>query len=194
MAQIPLVLASTSPYRKALLERLGLSFSIANPSVDETPKPREQPKLVARRLAIAKAHAAKSLHPNCLIIGADQTAFLGKKVLGKPRTHANAIKQLTMVSGKTVQFLTAVCVLDARSNRFLTRVVPNTVQFRKLSFREIEKYLTIDKPYDCAGSAKAEALGIALIKKMQGDDPNALIGLPLIALVDLLSKHGLRVL
>ncbi len=156
--------------------------------------PGEPPERLSRRLAIAKSRAVQARFPESLIIGSDQVAVLGRQILGKPRNHADAVKQLTLVSGRTVRFLTALCVLDARSGRCLTRVVPYEVQFRKLRAPKIENYLSIDKPYDCAGSAKVETLGIALIKRMRGDDPNALIGLPLIALVDLLSRHGQEVL
>lgn len=176
------------------MERTGLRFSVMAPVVDETPLPGETPARLVRRLAIAKAGAVKPKLPKSLIIGADQVAIFGKKILGKPGSHANAVRQLTMVSGKSVRFLTAVCVRASHTGKILTRVVPCEVQFRDLQSREIEKYLKIDKPYDCAGSAKVEALGIALIKRIKGDDPNALIGLPMIALVDLLSKHGLKVL
>lgn len=190
----PLILASTSPYRRSLLERLGLAFRIADPRVVETPMPGEQPSDLATRLACAKASAVAGTHPNSLIIGSDQVAVLDKQILGKPGNHANAFRQLQQLSGNTARFLTAVCVYHSGTAKSLVRLVPFEVTFRQLSDDTIENYLRREQPYDCAASAKAEALGIALIARMNGEDPNALIGLPLIALIDLLKGHGLSVL
>lgn len=189
-----LVLASTSPYRRALLERLGLPFKVASPGVDEAPLPGEPPDALAMRLAQAKAIAVAGAHPGSLIIGSDQVAVLDGEVLGKPGNHANAVKQLRRLSGKTARFLTALCVHDSSSGQSRSRLVPFEVDFRPLDDQTIENYLRREQPYDCAASAKAEALGIALIARMSGEDPNALIGLPLIALVDLLGEHGVKVL
>jgi len=189
-----LILASTSPYRRALLERLGLPFEVANPGVDEVPLSGEPPDALAMRLAKAKAIAVAVNHPGALIIGSDQVAVLDGELLGKPGNHANAVRQLRRLSGKTARFLTALCVHDSSSGQSLSRLVPFEVAFRPLDDQTIENYLRREQPYDCAASAKAEALGIALIARMSGEDPNALIGLPLIALVDLLGEHGIKVL
>jgi len=191
---LKLVLASTSAYRRALLDRLGIPFSVAQPNVNEAALPGEVPAALALRLAEAKARAVASENPCSLIIGSDQIALLDAEILGKPGNHANALVQLRKVSGRTVSFLTAVCVYDSEKERHSSRLVKYEVKFRNLDEAMIEAYLSRDRPYDCAGSAKAEALGIALIERMQGDDPNALIGLPLIALIDLLHEHGVRVI
>jgi len=189
-----LVLASTSPYRRILLERLGLPFSVASPNVNESAHPGELPADLALRLGAAKARAVAPDNPASLIIGSDQIALLDDEILGKPGSHAKALAQLRKVSGRAVIFLTAVCLYDSEKDRLSRRLVQYSVKFRELEEATIEAYLRRDRPYDCAGSAKAESLGIALIEKMQGDDPNALIGLPLIALVDLLHEHGVRVI
>ncbi len=189
-----LVLASTSPYRRALLQRLGLEFSVADPAVPEEQRAGEAPQDMAKRLAEGKARAVASRFPGSLIIGSDQVAACGSEVLGKPLTHDNAVRQLRLLSGRDAVFHTAVCVYDARDGHTGLRVVPCRVAFRKLADATIERYLAREQPYDCAGSAKSEGLGIALIAKMENDDPSALIGLPLIALVDLLRERGLDVL
>ena len=187
-----LVLASTSPYRRALLQRLGLAFSVADPAVAEERREGEAPQHMARRLADAKARAVAVRYPDSLVIGGDQVAVCGTEILGKPMTHDNAVRQLRALSGREAVFHTAVCVHSARATGM--RVVPCRVAFRKLDDALIERYLAKEKPYDCAGSAKSEGLGIALIEKMESDDPTAIIGLPLIALVDLLREQGLDVL
>ena len=187
-----LVLASTSPYRRTLLERLGVAFEVADPGVDEARRTGEAPDAMARRLAEAKALAVVKRFPGSLVIGCDQVAHCDGDILGKPGTHANAVRQLRVLSGRTALFHTAVCVHKDGVSR--ARVVPCTVTFRKLDDATIESYLEKEQPYDCAGSAKSEGLGIALIARIEGDDPNALIGLPLIALVDLLREHGFHVL
>jgi len=189
-----LVLASTSAYRKALLQRLGLPFTCVDPRVDETAHAGEAPADTARRLAAAKARAVAALRPDAWIVGADQVASCGALRLDKPGTHANAVRQLTAASGKAVRFDTAVALLDARSGALLDRVVPSVVRFRALAPAQIEDYLRREQPYDCAGSAKAEGLGIALIAGIDSDDPTALIGLPLIALSELLARSGMPVL
>jgi septum formation protein len=193
MALPRLVLASTSRYRRGLLERLGVAFEVADPGVDETRRPGEAPESLARRLAEAKALAVAERFPAALIIGCDQVAHCDGEIFGKPGTHANAVRQLRALSGRAALFHTAVCVHDAMGGGTEVRVVPCRVSFRALDDATIERYLRKEQPYDCAGSAKSEGLGIALIARIEGDDPNALVGLPLIALVDLLRERGLDV-
>jgi len=189
-----LVLASTSRYRRALLERLGLPFSVANPGISEERRPGEPAETMARRLAESKALAVANRFHDALIIGCDQTAVMDDEVLGKPGNLENAERQLLALSGAEVTFHTALCVHNTATGASRVRVVPCRVTFRELSQRTVERYLAREQPYDCAGSAKSEGLGIALIEKIEGEDPNALIGLPLIALVDLLREQGLDVL
>ncbi len=189
-----LILASTSPYRRELLGRLGLPFDIANPRVDETPLPGEAPESLALRLAEAKARAVTADHPDALIIGSDQVATVDGEIYGKPGSHDNAVAQLRTLSGRTVNFFTALCVLDARSGEADVRGVPTLVGFRELTDDEIENYLRREPAYNCAGSAKSEGLGVALLSSMRGDDPTALVGLPLIALCDMLRRHGMAIL
>ena len=189
-----LVLASTSIYRRELLERLQIPFQIASPDVDETPLPGESAKQTSWRLSRQKAHAVASHYPDALIIGSDQVALLDQQQIGKPITHDNAVRQLIAMRGKTVIFYTALSLLNARSGDIQTEVAENRVSFRQLSDIEIENYLCKEQPYHCAGSAKSEGLGIALFSKMEGDDPNALIGLPLILLVGMLNKQGVTIL
>lgn len=189
-----LLLASTSPYRKELLQRLGLPFACADPRIAEHVPAGEAPADTARRLAAAKARAVAARHGDALVIGADQVASCGVLRLDKPGTHANAVRQLSAVSGKSVRFDTAVALLDARSGALLERIVPSLVRFRELTPAQIEDYLRREQPYDCAGSARAEGLGIALIAGIDSDDPTALIGLPLIALSELLAHAGMPVL
>ncbi len=188
-----LVLASTSRYRRALLERLGLPFSVADPGVAEERRPGEAPQRMVRRLAEAKALAVARGFRDALIIGCDQVAVRNGEVLGKPGTHENAVRQLRALSGREAVFHTAICVHNTADGTSGVRVVPCRVTFRRLDDAAIERYLAREQPYDCAGSAKSEGLGIALIAKMEGEDPNALVGLPLIALVDLLREQGLDV-
>lgn len=189
-----LVLASTSVYRRELLSRLQIPFSVVSPVVDETSLPGELPEQTAQRLALAKAQAVAAGFPDALIIGSDQVAVLNETVLGKPYTHENALRQLSRMRGSSVVFHTALCLLNSRSGRIQSRLVATTVKFRNLSDAQIERYLVREQPYHCAGSAKAEGLGIALIEKITGDDPNALIGLPLIALVDMLRAESIEVI
>jgi len=189
-----LVLASTSPYRRELLNRLGLPFEVANPETDESPLPDESPTTTALRLSEAKARAVAGEFPDALIIGSDQVAEMAGRVFGKPGTHARAVDQLRQLSGQTVNFFTGLCVLNSRTGDAEVCGVPTLVGFRELTDREIENYLRREPAYNCAGSAKSEGLGISLLSRIHGDDPNALIGLPLIALCDLLRKHGMNVL
>lgn len=189
-----LVLASTSPFRRELLGRLGFSFDVANPRTDESPLPNEAPEDTALRLSEAKARAVASLFPDALIIGSDQVAVLDGQAYGKPGTHDNAVRQLRTMRGRTVNFFTGLCLLDARTGQAQVCGVPTLVTFRDLNDAEIESYLRREQPYQCAGAAKSEGLGIAIIARMQGDDPNALIGLPLIALCNLLKEAGCPVL
>lgn len=187
-----LVLASTSPYRKDLLKRLGLPFKAVAPRVKEAVRKGESPAATALRLAEAKARAVAARFPRAVVVGADQVASLGASRLDKPGSHRRAVEQLRHVSGKTVQFHTAVAVLDAR--RIQSRVVRCRVTFRDLDESRIEAYLRRERPYDCAGSAKSEGLGIALIERIEGSDPTALVGLPLIALTQMLERAGFSVL
>lgn len=189
-----LILASTSPYRRELLGRLGLPFDVANPQTDETPLPGENPEQLALRLAEAKARAVTGDFPDALIIGSDQVATVDSRIYGKPGTHERAVEQLRALSGKTVNFFTALCLLNTRTGQAEVRGVPTLVTFRALSESEIENYLRREPAYNCAGSAKSEGLGIALLSRMHGDDPNALVGLPLIALCDMLRQQGVAVL
>jgi len=189
-----LVLASTSRYRRDLLERLELPFSVADPGIEEAPRPGEAPAEMASRLAEAKALAVAHRFRDSLIIGGDQVAVKDGEVLGKPGTHDNAVRQLRSLSAGEALFHTAVCVHNSASDMTRVRVVPCRVTFRRLDDGMIERYLAREQAYDCAGSAKAEGLGIALIAKMESEDPTALIGLPLIALVDLLREQGLNVI
>lgn len=189
-----LVLASTSPYRRELLGRLGLPFEVANPQTDETPLPGEMPEDTALRLSEAKARAVAAAFPDALVIGSDQVAVADSVVYGKPGDHGRAVAQLRALSGKTVNFFTGLCLLDAATGRAQIRGIPTLVTFRQLSDAEIENYLRREQPYNCAGAAKSEGLGIALLSSMRGDDPNALVGLPLIALCDMLRSEGVSIL
>lgn len=189
-----LILASSSPYRRELLERLQLPFSCIVPDVDETPLTGESPEQTALRLCQDKARKVAAQHSTALIIGCDQVATLDGMQIGKPLTHDNAVKQLRLMRGKTVIFHSAICLLNAARNSYLATVVPYEVKFRQLTDAQIEQYLRKEQPYHCAGSAKSEGLGIALIESMRGDDPNALIGLPLITLVSMLHNEGVVVI
>ena len=190
----PLVLASTSPFRRMLLERLDLPFSTCSPEVDESVLPGESPLELVNRLSEAKARAALVSHPDALIIGSDQVAIVDGKIVGKPGEHAAAFQQLRNASGKTVRFLTGLCLLNARTHAVQLDVVHYEVTFRKLDDSKIENYLRHDEPYGCAGSFRSEALGVALFQRMSGDDPNALMGLPLIRLIEMLEKEGVAVI
>lgn len=186
-----LILASTSPYRRELLERLGLAFEVAAPRCDETPLAGEAPQDTASRLAVLKAKSV--VHPDALVVGSDQVAVSQGRRLDKPGDHATATRQLRALSGKSADFHTAVALLDTRSGALQQRAVPCRVTFRELDDRVIESYLRREQPYDCAGSAKAEGLGIALIARIETEDPTSLVGLPLIALSEMLARAGLPV-
>ena len=186
----PLILASSSPYRRALLQQLRLSFTSDSPHINEERLPGELPAQLARRLAAEKARALRSRHPDGLIIGSDQVAECGDSILGKPGTRENAIQQLRQCSGRQVNFHTGVSVLDTASGDQITEVEMFTITFRDLDDSQIQHYVDTDKPFDCAGSFKAEGFGIALFEKMEGSDFNSLVGLPLIRLIDLLKKFG----
>jgi septum formation protein len=190
----PLVLASTSIYRSELLSTLQIPFQTAAPDVDETPLSGESAEQTSWRLAQIKAQVVAKRFPDALIIGSDQVALLEGQQIGKPLNHDNAVRQLRSMRGKTVTFYTALSLLNAATGDMQTDVAITKVGFRDLSDDEIERYLKKEQPYHCAGSAKSEGLGIALISRIQGDDPNALIGLPLILLVGMLEKQGVRVL
>jgi septum formation protein len=194
MRQPPLVLASTSRYRRALLEQLGLAFAVASPEIEESRKPNEPPETLVQRLAEAKARAVSKAHPEALIIGSDQVACLDDQVLGKPGDRPRAIAQLRAASGREVLFQTALCLLHAPSGRARVVCEPFRVHFRSLTDAQIAAYVDRERPFDCAGSFKSEGLGIALFERLDGDDPNALIGLPLIRLIALLGEAGLDVL
>lgn len=185
-----LILASTSPYRRELLARLGIPFTTANPQTDESPQPGESPEQLALRLAEAKARAVASEFPDALIIGSDQVATVDSEIYGKPGDHARAVAQLRSLSGRTVNFFTGLCLLNARTGLAEVHGVPTLVTFRQLTDEEIENYLQREPAYNCAGSAKSEGLGIALLERLHGDDPTALIGLPLIALCGMLRRQG----
>ncbi len=194
MTSTQFVLASTSPFRRELLSRLGLLFETANPNTDEASLLGESPEETALRLSEAKARAVAVQFPDALIIGSDQVACLDGQVFGKPGNHANAVKQLQAMRGRTVNFYTGLCLFNAKTGKAHLRGVPTLVTFRDLTDAEIENYLHREQPYNCAGSAKSEGLGIALIASMVGEDPNALIGLPLIALCDLLRIENFKIL
>lgn len=189
-----LVLASTSPFREALLERLELPFVTAAPAVDETALPNEPPEELVRRLAEKKARAVAARYPDALIVGSDQVAVVDGRIVGKPGGHEAAVVQLRNTAGRTVRFVTGLCLLNSASGETQVDVVPFEVTFRKLSDEQIERYLQRERPYHCAGSFRSEALGIALFEKMRGDDPNALIGLPLIRLITFLENAGYPVI
>ncbi|PTR14660.1 septum formation protein [Nitrosospira sp. Nsp2] len=186
-------MGSSSIYRRELLQRLQIPFEIANPDIEETPLAGESPDVTSLRLAAAKTRAVAITHPGALIIGADQVAVLEGIQLGKPLNRENATRQLQHVRGKEVVFFTALSLLNSQTDRLQTRLVPSHVKFRQLSDRQINNYLDKEQPYHCAGSAKAEGLGIALIERIVSDDPSALIGLPLIALSDMLVHEGIEV-
>ena len=186
-----LVLASTSPFRKELLDRLQLPYDTDSPDIDETPVAGESIDDMVMRLAEAKARAVAERHPNALIIGSDQSAELNGRVLTKSGGFDRAFEQLRAASGQTVVFHTGLCLLNSRTGDAQLEAVPYTVQFRPLSDQQIRSYLEREQPYNCAGSFKSEALGIALFERFEGEDPNALVGLPLIKLVDMLNLEGL---
>lgn len=190
----PLILASTSPFRRSLLERLQVPFTTASPDADETRHPGEPPQDLVLRLAYAKANAVAPMHPDALIIGSDQVACIDDKVLGKPGNRERAVEQLTQASGREVVFYTGLCLLNATTGRSQASCEPFRVYFRRLSEARIEGYLDRERPFDCAGSFKSEGLGIALFDHLEGDDPNALVGLPMIRLIAMLESEGVDLL
>lgn len=190
----PLILGSTSRYRKELLSRLHIPFDTDSPLVDETPQPGEQPADLARRLALAKAREVARRHPSAVVIGSDQVADLHGEPLGKPGTHERAVAQLQRMRGQTVVFQTALAVVCLETGFEQVDLAPVSVVFRPLSDAEIEHYLRAEQPYDCAGSAKSEGLGIALLERIDNDDPTALVGLPLIRTCRMIRAAGVHVL
>ena len=193
MLQKKLVLGSSSPYRKELLERLGVPFECVSADIDESRHEGETPEALCVRLAREKALKVKSMVGEAIVIGSDQVAVLGERILGKPRTRERAIEQLSSMQGQTVYFLTALCIIGEKGEIFET-MVPTIVTMKKLSVKTIENYLDREQPFNCAGSAKIEKLGIALMKEVRSTDPTALIGLPLIETVNLLAKAGLEII
>lgn len=189
-----LILGSTSVYRRELLGRLNVPFSVESPHVDETPLPGERPADLAQRLALAKARAVAERFPDCVVIGSDQVADLDGQPLGKPGTHERAVTQLRQMRGKTVVFQTAVAVVCLETGFSQQALAPVRVQFRTLEDAEIENYLRLEQPYDCAGSAKSEGLGIVLLEAIDSDDPTALVGLPLIRTSRMLRAAGMALL
>lgn len=192
-AVLPLILASTSQFRRELLTRLQIPFTAVAPDADETPLPDESPAQTAERLSELKARAVAALHPNSLIIGSDQVAYHGNLRFGKPGRRENATAQLRAMRGNTVIFHTGLCLLNTQTGRCQLAGIPTEVRFRELSDIEIERYLDREDALSCAGSAKSEGLGIALLDSMRGDDPNALVGLPLIELSKMLRAEGISV-
>jgi MAF protein len=188
-----LILASSSPARKELLQRLRLPFQHASPDINERPLPGETIADMVIRLSRAKAHAVARLYPGALIVGSDQALILEGSILGKPGSHMKAREQLLQMAGREVTFHTGLCLLNTRNGRSQTTVEPYTVRFRQLPQAAIENYLLAEQPYSCAGSFKAEGLGIALFESFSGRDPNSLIGLPLMALVDFLLNEGVQI-
>ena len=193
-AQRPLILGSTSRYRRELLERLRIPFSVERPEVDETPQSGEAPAPLAVRLALAKARAVAQRFPQAVVIGSDQVADLEGQPIGKPGSHERAVDQLRAMSGKTVIFQTALAVVCVETSFVAQELAPVRVRFRPLGDAEIERYLRIEQPYDCAGSAKSEGLGISLLEAIDSDDPTALVGLPLIRTAALLRAAGIDLL
>lgn len=190
----PLILASSSPYRREILSRLGIEFSSVSPEIDESPGEGESPSDLVSRLAVEKALAVALSHPRALIVGSDQVATLDEHILGKPGNHQRAVEQLHLLSGKRVTFFTSLCLLNSDSGERQLCCEPYHVVFRELNGEEIESYLRKEQPYNCAGAFKSEGLGACLFKRMEGDDPTSLIGLPLIQLVNMLRNQGVDVL
>ena len=189
-----LILASTSPFRKAILDKLGIEFDTASPETDETALENETPQQLVERLSIAKAKAVADKVGSALVIGSDQVSVIDGEIIGKPHTHENAVSQLKNASGKTVTFYTGLCLYNSLTHQYQSEVVPFNVVFRNLTDEQIESYLKKEEPYNCAGSFKSEALGIVLFEKLEGDDPNTLMGLPLIRLVKMLEQENFSIL
>ena len=189
---LPLLLASSSVYRRELLTRLRLPFSCSSPDIDESHRPGETAIELVKRLSLEKAQALANIHPDHLIIGSDQVAVLGGHIIGKPHTHDKAHQQLMSASGASVSFLTGLTLLNSQTGHHQTDCIPFTVHMRTLSAEQIERYLLAEQPYDCAGSFKAEGLGVSLFQRTEGDDATSLVGLPLIRLVDMLLAEGVH--
>lgn len=189
-----LILASSSPFRRELLERLHIPFEVIAPEVDETPRPDETPSALVKRLAMEKAYKIAGQKPGALVIGSDQVAVYNGSVVGKPHSHDKAVQQLRAASGKTVTLYTGLALINADTRRVQCEVIPYRVAFRPLTDAQIESYLHKEQPYACAGSVRSEGLGIALLEKFEGDDPNTLIGLPLIRLVRMLENEGVQII
>ena len=187
----PLVLGSTSPFRKALLDKLGIPFITDTPNTDETRRPGETPERLVRRLAEDKARNVASRFPDALVIGSDQVACVGDDILGKPGNRENAIAQLTAASGRAVTFYTGLCLYNAANDQIQLSVEPFVVHFRVLAASQIERYIDREQPFKCAGSFKSEGFGITLFSALEGRDPTTLIGLPLIRLVEMLDRQGI---
>lgn len=189
-----LILASSSPFRKAILDKLCVDFDIVSPEIDETALKNESPQALVERLSIAKAKAIADKVDNALVIGADQVAVINGEIVGKPHSHNKAVKQLQNASGKTVTFYTGLCLYNAITRQYQSEVVPFNVVFRSLTEHQIEHYLRKEQPYNCTGSFKSESLGIILFEKLDGEDPNTLMGLPLMRLVRMLEKVNFTIL
>ncbi len=187
-----LVLASTSPFRKQLMDKLHLDYETASPDIDETPRANESIEDMVKRLSLSKAQAVAAEYPDALIIGSDQSAVLNGEILHKPGNFENAARQLSHASGQKVVFQTGLCLYNSRTKKSQTACVPYTVVFKHLDAQQIAHYLKIEEPYNCAGSFKSEALGIALFERFEGEDPNTLIGLPLIKLIEMLAIEGVH--
>ena len=194
MSNQQLVLASSSPFRKELLGRLMMPFDICSPDIDETPFENETPQQLVERLATEKAKAVADQYPKALIIGSDQVALHGNKIVGKPHTHDVAVQQLKEASAKSIKLFTGLSLYNAKTGSLQSLVEPFTVHFRSLSDDTIERYLRKEKPYNCAGSVRSEGLGVTLIERYEGNDPAALIGLPLIQLISMLNNEGFEIL
>ena len=190
MSNPPLILGSSSPFRKMLLERLLVSFTTESPEIDESPLAGESPIALVERLAVEKARKVAENHSRGLIIGSDQVAMHGAEIVGKPHTHERAVEQLRTASGKSIKLYTGLALVNAETGNVQSEVIPFTVHFKPLSDEIIERYLQKERPYNCAGSVKSEGLGVALFERFDGDDPHALIGLPLIRLVAMLESEG----
>lgn len=188
-----LILGSSSPFRRALLEKIYTAFSWQSPDIDETPLLHEEPITLVQRLSLAKAKKIAETERNALIIGSDQVAVFQNQIIGKPHTHEKAVQQLSAFSSQTITFYTGLCLLNTETNHYQLIAEPFSVHFKKLTQEKIERYLAIEKPYQCAGSFKSEGLGICLFERLIGDDPNSLIGLPLIKLITMLENEGIYI-
>jgi len=191
---LKLILASSSPFRRELLERLKIPFEVMAPEIDESARPGETPVALVERLALEKARKIAAHNPGTLVIGSDQVAVYDGVIVGKPRGHDKAVQQLRMASGKTVVLYTGLALVNTDTRRVQSEVIPYRVTFRALTDAQIESYLRKEQPYSCAGSVRSEGLGIALLEKFEGDDPNTLIGLPLIRLARMLENEGIQII